>query len=316
MPHFVRIPPPPNDQVPDPKFKTLALHDPSGNAAIAVWGAQPGWAIVAEDNPRFVAERYRVDRLLSYFTLRGLKKGDRICVLDREGGQQTDFLEISYVSNDTRASDNLPTVMSRHSSNLLLNASGLEHGVAKISAAEWSASVEKAIEVLLGNEMGRLIVAALPGPVTIYPWLGSKQQAFSTVKFTPLFFKNDVRPGARADEVLCHELCHRADDRYRGYLDRRPSAPAGPPLPEDDFDYAPAEFFSVTGTNVYASLEHRPLRRDHRDARVMPKKYADLPYGPLTFYGDFDFNFDNLKGRKSRLYSAIQAVRAPWNPFL
>jgi hypothetical protein len=65
MPHFVRIPPPPNDQVPDRTFKTLALRDPSGNAAIAVWGAQSNWKIVAEDNPRFVAERYRTDRLLT-----------------------------------------------------------------------------------------------------------------------------------------------------------------------------------------------------------------------------------------------------------
>jgi hypothetical protein len=278
-----------------------------------VWGAQSNWKIVAEDNPRFVAERYRTDRLLTYFMLRGLKKGDRICVLDSQGGQQTDFLEISYVSTETRPSNNLPTVQSRHHVNLRLNASGLEHGVAKISAADWSASVEKTIEVLLANQMGRLIVAALPEPVTIYPWLGSKQQAWSTVQFTPLFFKNDLRPGARVDEVLCHELCHRADDDHRGYFDRRVSGPA---LPDDEFEYAPAEFLSVIGTNVYASIAHRPLRRDRRVGIAMPERYANLTTGPALFHSDFDFNFDNVKARKRALYDRIQAVGAPWNPFL
>jgi hypothetical protein len=311
MPHFVRIPPPPNNQVPDPTLRTLALRDPSGNAAIAVWGAQSDWRIVAEDNPRFVAERYRIDRLLSYFMLRGLKKGDRICVLDSHGGQQTDFLEIGYVSTDTRPSDNLPPVQSRHTSKLQLNASGLEHGVAKISVADWSASVEKTIEVLLRNPMGALIVAALPEPATIYPWLGSEQQAWSTVQFTPLFFANDLRPGARPDEVLFHELCHRADDNYRGYFDRRA---AGPALPEDDFRYAPGEFFSVTGTNVYASIVGRPLRRDRRVGLPMPAKYTTAP---AVFHADFDFNFDDMKKRKPTLYDKIRTIAgARWNPFL
>src|SRR6476620_4606907 len=105
MPHFVRIPPPPNDQVPDPTFKTLALRDPSGNAAIAVWGAGRRWTIRAVDNPLFVAEPYRTDRLLTYFMLRGLRGGDRIFVQDEHRGQQTDFLDITYVSTDTRRSD-------------------------------------------------------------------------------------------------------------------------------------------------------------------------------------------------------------------
>jgi hypothetical protein len=79
---------------------------------------------------------------------------------------------------------------------------------------------------------------------------------------------------------------------------------------------APAEFFSVIGTNVYASIAHRPLRRDRRVGLAMPERYANLTTGPALFHADFDFNFDNVKARKRALYDRIQAVGAPWNPFL
>ncbi len=316
MAHFVAIPPPPNSHVPNRSFTKLALRDPSGNAAIAVWGCDPNWTIEATDNPRFVSDRYRTSGALTYFMLRGLKAGDRIGVFDGTNWQ-TELLEISFVGSDANPKNTVGSRRSAHKATLILDPGGIEQGVANVRANEWIVEVEKVIQKILSNAAGRIVMDVLTTDITIRPYLGAHQQATGGVQFTPQMFERDFRPSARPDEVLFHEFCHVADDNYGGYKDVAGPAPGSfGPLPSDDsLTYAPADFFSVTGTNVYSSVISRPLRRDWSDPVKMPAKYGDGAAGAARFRTFQEANFTDFRTRKGAIFTGMSGVTAPWNPF-
>lgn len=316
MAHFVPIPPPPNNHVPNPAFTKLALRDPSGNAAIAVWGAGENWTVEAEDNPRFVSDAYRKSGLLTFFMLRGLKGGDKIAAFDGTNWQTT-FLEISFVGSDKNPKNNVASRRSAHKRTLILDPAGVEQGVVKVSAEDWMGMTDTVIEAILTNAAGRVIMDALTTDITIHPYLGAQQQATSGVQFTPQMWINEFRPGGRPSEVLFHEFCHLADDNYGGYKDvNSPPGGAGPLTADDTMGYAPADFFSVTASNVFASAFSRPLRKDWAGSfAAMPATYANGAAGAARFKTFQDANFTDFKNRKSTIFTNMSGVTASWNPF-
>ena len=67
-------------------------------------------------------------------------------------------------------------------------------------------------------------------------------------------------PGARADEVLLHEMIHMLEHNFSDYED-----PADKSLSFDG-----ADFLTVNGTNVYSAAQSRNLRKDHAWFVLMP----------------------------------------------
>ena len=311
MPHFVGIPATKNS----PGLSSLALKDPSGNAAVAVWAAgmdwsiqlcQPGNAYVPIRSSRFQSPPpYKKDANLHvYFMLRGLKAGDNIAAYDAAGRPQTAALPITHVSTD-RPSNNLPPRPSAFSSKLILNPAGAEQADLRTTGQDWINGIEKVIKYILANEMGRLIVNSLPGHVDIFPFLSGEQNANSTVQFSPKNFSGSLAPGAQPNEILFHELCHIADGTLGTYV-RLTDSETGKSFEYDKFD-----FFSVNATNMYASMRGRPLRKDHWSFQAMPAKFKDS----AKFWELAKPNLDKLRAAKPILYGHVSAIDAPWNPF-
>jgi hypothetical protein len=316
MAHFVAIPPPRNNHIPNPNFKKLALHDPSGNAAIAVWGCAKGWTIVAADNPRFASDLYRVSGLLSFFMLRGLKAGDKIGVTDGTNWQ-TELLEISFAGSDKNPKNNVASRRSAHKSTLILDPAGIEQGVVKTNAEDWMGMTDAVIEAILNNPVGRIVLDALTTDITIHPFLGAQLNATSAVQFTPQMWMNEFRPGGRPSEVLFHEFCHILDDNFSGYKDvTNPPGGSGPLTAEDTMVYAPADFFSVTASNVFASAFSRPLRKDWAGVfAATPATYSAGAVGAARFRTFQDANFNNFRSRKGAVFTSLSGATAAWNPF-
>ncbi len=311
MPHFVGIPATANS----PGLSSLALKDPSGNAAVAVWAAEMNWkiklcapgnAFVTVASNRFQSPPpYKKDANKHvYFMLRGLKAGDHIAAYDAAGRPQTGALPITYVTTD-RPSNNLASRPSAHSSKLILNPAGSEQADLKTTGQQWVDGIEKVIKYVLANEMGRLIVNSIPGNVNIFPFLSGEQNANSTVQFSPKNFSGSLAPGAQPNEVLFHEFCHLADGVFRGYV------PLTDPETGIKYEYSGTDFFSVNATNTYASMRGRPLRKDHVGFQAMPAKFKDFD----QFWAFAKPNLDALRSNKPILYAHVSAINAPWNPF-
>lgn len=311
MPHFVGIPATANS----PGLSSLALKDPSGNAAVAVWAAGMDWKIrlCAPDNAfvpisssRFQSPPpYKKDANQHvYFMLRGLKAGDNIAAYDASGRPQTAALPITFASTD-RPSNNLPPRPSVSSAKLILNPAGAEQADLKTTGQDWVNGIEKVIKYILANQMGRLIVNFLPANVNIFPFLSGEQNANSTVQFSPKNFSGSLAPGAQPNEILFHEFCHIADGVLRNY------DPLTDPETGLVFEYSKTDFFSVNATNVYASMRGRPLRKDHVGFQAMPAKFKDFD----KFWDLAKPNLDKLRTAKPILYGQVSALDAPWNPF-
>ena len=252
MPHFVGIPAFPGS----PGLSSLALKDPSGNAAVAVWAADmdwtvelcvPGNAFVKIASNRFQSESYKKDANLHvHFMLRGLKGGDNIAAYDASGAPQTAALPITSVSTD-RPSNNLAARPSALSSKLILNPAGAEQSDVHITGQEWADTCERVIKFMLQNQLGRLIVNSLPGNVDIFPFLSGDANANSAIKFAPQNFAGNMAPGGRPNEILFHELCHIADGTLGTYVNLVDPA-SGVSFQYDQFD-----FFSVYRNRIFES---------------------------------------------------------------
>ena len=314
MPNFVGIPAFANS----PGLSSLALKDPSGNAAVAVWAANmdwtiqlctPGNAFAPIPSDRFQSAAYKKDANLNvYFMLRGLKGGDNIAAYDNTGAPQTAALPITSVATD-RPSNTLAARASAFSAKLILNPAGAEQSDIPITGQEWVDKCEKVIKYIMANGMGQLIVSALPARVDIFPFLSGEQNANSAVQFAPQNFSGGgVAPGAQPNEILFHELCHIADDTTNLSLIY---GDINDPATGTNFLYDKFDFFSVNATNVYASMRGRPLRKDHRGFQNMPSKFQNSD----TFFGVAQADLAILKTAKPNLYGHVSAIDAPWNPF-
>jgi hypothetical protein len=319
MPNFVGIPAFANS----PGLSSLALKDPSGNAAVAVWAANMDWTIqlCAHGNAfapipsnRFQSASYKKDANQNvYFMLRGLQGGDNIAAYDNTGAPQTAALPITSVSTD-RPSNNLAPRASAFSPKLILNPAGAEQSDTPITGQEWVDKCEKVIKYMMANAMGQLIVGALPARVDIFPFLSGEQNANSTVQFAPQNFSGGaVAPGAQPNEILFHELCHIAD----GTASAPSSVYSNITDPETGITFVYADsgggfdFFTVNATNVYASMRNRPLRKDWSGFQNMPAKFQDS----AKFWAVAQANLNIVKSRRPNLYGHVSALDAPWNPF-
>jgi hypothetical protein len=80
--------------------------------------------------------------------------------------------------------------------------------------------------------------------------------------------------------------------------------------------YAPADFFSVTASNVFSSVISRPLRKDWAgEFAQMPATYAAGAAGAGRFRTFQDANFTDFKSRKGSIFTRLSGVTAAWNPF-
>ena len=202
MPQLVAIPATANSS----GLSSLPLNDPSGNGAVAVWAAYMDWSIklcapgnafAPVSGARFQSKSYKKDaNHCVYFMLRGLQAGDNIAAYDAAGAPQTAALPISFVSTD-RPSNNLAPRPSSSTPKLILHPAGAEQADIKITGQGWVDVCENVTKYILANEMGRLIVNSFSSNIDIFPILSAKQQANSTIQFSPQTFSGgEVAPGA------------------------------------------------------------------------------------------------------------------------
>lgn len=315
MPHFLAIPVKRDSQTPDSKFTKLPLYDKNGTAAIAVWAANSKWKVQTEaQSPRFLAEHYRQDGLVAYFHMRGLILNDKIAAFDENGAQQTAWMPINYAAGDRGTSVVRKSTTYNY---VTLDARGSNQGHVPMVEEDWLDWVERCLVVIKSNLVGNALMTStniVNQKITIFPDANADQNADSSIRFTPRKFGSDFRPGARPNEILFHEFCHRAEFNFSGYSDVvAPSGASGPLTADDTFIFKSQDFFSVTASNVYCSLAKRPLRRDWFTGFLpMPKKYADSSALYASFFKD---NMNSFKSRHGSLFSAIGAVSTPWNPF-
>ena len=309
MAHFFHLPEPKNPQVPDPRLTTVALRDASGTAAMGVWGITATWTVEAENNARFVADRYRLSGIIGHFMFRGLLTGDKIAAFDASGRQQTAWLPVVFSAGDkgqsvVRQSAQFPRVK--------LDARGSNQGFFPMGEQDWLDWVERCLAVIKRNPVGHTVVNSLSANVTIVPFLPNDQNAdadssTNIIRFTPKAF-GGFQPGARPNEVLFHEFCHLADGGFGAYADSvTPS-----------FRFGGGDFFSVTGTNVYIAKGHekRPLRHDWASGfKAMPAPFNAGASGAAAYRGALLANFNTFAGIRPSLRNAIAAQGGPWNPF-
>jgi hypothetical protein len=302
MPHFVPIPPDKEYWV--PKLTELSLFDPNATASIAVWGMPDNSEVKAENNYQFVAEEYRKQGDLRFFYLRGLKAGDRIAAFLPNGGAQfTGWLPIKFVQGDhyakQRAAGALPR--SQHKSNFILDPHGSTQRFPAVPEDVWLRTVDETILKIRGNPIGRQVLGGLVREITIAPFIPSYENANSAVSFTPQSFRG-THPGDRADEILFHELVHVLENNFGGYTDN----------PTNGLLYSPADFLTVTATNLYSSIEGRPLRKDWAGFLAMPDPYAS---NAASFKAAYTANFASIKARLPAYLQVFANSSAAWNPF-
>jgi hypothetical protein len=325
MPHFVHIPARPNS----PAATSLAIKDPRGDASIAVWAAERDWTIQCCQpgpagayspiyNPRFQSKDFNKDtNKFVYFTLYGLKKGDFIAAYDANNAPQTAPLPVTFVSTD-RPSNNFASRASKtFPSSFMLNPAGTDQAAIKTTAQEWIDDIEAVLAYIKNNRVGSLIVNSVPStdlPLNIWPYLEGYEQAWSDIRFSRKTWQGHFAAGFRPNEVLFHEICHRAEN---------------PPSYQNCFDFATGtffsfgsskddpfanDFFSVTASNVYASLYQRPIRKDH-GTEAMPLAFSNRNDGPARFRMATLANFLMFEQKNKALNNAIANIAAPWNPF-
>jgi hypothetical protein len=294
MTHFVADPEPHDYWVPAIGM-TMSIPSRNGKAKINVW--HPGSADVTlqvqSGHPRFKfystkGKQHKID--LRRFIVEGLAAGDQIAVFDQSGG---------------------PTV-STHRSRISIDPFGLDSSNYPMHGSEFIEKVDKSIGMILSNPVGRLILDAVPGSVVIFFTEGSGIVTASSVygptsqkvvAVESTYLRGSKGPGARLDEVILHEFAHHADNT-RNYVDIG-----------DGLQFDAREFFSVTGTNVYSSIYHRPLRKDHVGFTPMPPLYQGSA-GEAKFSHAHAANFAKVKSAIGpTLYNALVFADAPWNPF-
>jgi hypothetical protein len=314
MPHFVAVPATPNS----PGLSSLPLRDPSGNGAVGVWAGHRNWSIKScsprdaykpISNPRFQFYWYNTDaNRFAYFNLMGLKKGDWIAAYDENDAPQTAALEITLLSAQGSIS-NIPAGQNTHDGRFWLNPAGAEQSEIKTTAQEWLSDTDIVIKYVTNVSFYKAIEGSLPSRVDIFPYLKGDNNADSSIRFSRKNTAASMMPGDRPNETLFHELCHRAENRPTPYKDIKDDASG------ITYRYSGTDFFSVTATNVYASILKRPLRKDHVGVTALDRKFSEPTRGAQAFAFQFKENFDIFKNNNRALFDRVKAANAPWNPF-
>ena len=322
MTHFVSDPEPSEYWV--PRISTMSIPAKNGKANINVW--YPGSAriklCVESQHPRF--KYYPNDRGkphkkgLRRFVVEGLITGDRIAVFEggsadddtsSSGSQQTAWLVISAVKIDKHA----PLAVSSHRHNISIDTFGLNSANYPMDGGLFVKKIDNAIGRIQSNPIGRLILDAVTGSVVIFFTESNKIPTAATtygptnqkvIALESTYLQGSHAPGASLDEVILHEFAHHADGYIGTYINIG-----------DGLDHDKSDFFTVTVTNVYASIYHRPLRKDHIGFANMIRLYQGSA-GEAKFSHAYTANFATVRSAiGSTLYNALVFADAPWNPF-
>ncbi len=318
MAHFVADPEPSDYWV--PKISTLAIPSKNGKAKINVW--HPGAAAVTlrvlSGHPRFrffPNDRGKPHKSgLRRFVVEGLITGDQIAVFDGIGNQITAWLRISAVAIDKGTGAVPSSHNSRIKPHVTIDPFGLNSGNYPLDGSKFVAKVDAAFGRVIANPIGSLIVNALSGNVIILfseknnigshvdenPKTGDK-----TIQITYDDFIGSNKPGDLLDETIIHEFAHHVDGWFSDYDDIG-----------DGLGFHKQDFFSITATNVYASIYRRPLRKDWvTGVSPMPQKYLGSA-GEVKFCHAHRGNFGKVRTAiGAPLFNSIELADAPWNPF-
>ena len=207
----------------------------------------------------------------------------------------------------------LPVRFCNQNTNIILDGTKAVKRSPPMRPAEWVDKTQAVFDTICANQLGKNIVEAIHEQVFIEPFLPNAVNAQSdgrvfiifgawVLEFTPdVFTPVQSQPGARADEVLLHEMIHMIEHNFSGYDD-----PADKSLIFDN-----ADFLTVNGTNVYSTVVSRGLRKDHRGFVPMPTRYGtDAREHMILFREDYEKAFDNNQA----LFNLFKNQSASWNP--
>lgn len=315
MAHFVADPEPTDYWV--PRIGSMSIPSQNGKAKINVWHPGTGKVTlkVQSGHPRF--QFFPNDKGkphksgLRRFVVEGLATSDQIAVFDDADNQITAWLTIGSVAIDKR----LGLTASRHRARISIDPFGTNSSNYRIDGNTFITKVDAALGRVLANPIGRLVLDAVPGNVVIY-FTETQYDTSSTVygattqkviAVEAFYLKGSKAPGATLDEVLLHEFAHHVDKTTISAGDYNDIG--------DGLKFDQTDFFTVTVTNVYASIYGRPLRKDHQTVDHMIPKYQGSA-GEAKFSHAHSANFQNVRRRiGSSLFVAIEQADAPWNPF-
>ena len=217
-------------------------------------------------------------------------------------------------SPDPPAPNRFPTAFCLQNGRIFLDGTTAVKRSPPMSPAEWVGKTQATFDTICANRLGNQIVQAVREEVIIKPFLKNDVNAFSDgqvfiivgaweLEFTADNFDGvQNQPGARADEVLLHELIHMIEHNFSGYDNAADNS-----MIFDDLD-----FLTVNGTNVYSISSSRQLRKHHPDFAVMPARYAtDAREHMILFRENYEKGFDN----KQSLFNLFKNQPATWNPF-
>jgi hypothetical protein len=208
----------------------------------------------------------------------------------------------------------LPVAFCRQNRRIVLDGTTAIEHTPPMKPADWVNMTQGVFDTICANRLGNQIVQAIKEDVFIKPYLKgdinakSDGQVFIFVGAWVLLFSAQVfdsiqdQAGARADEVLLHEMIHMIEHNFGGYDNAA----------DKSMIFDGLDFLTVNGTNVYSISSSRQLRRHHTDFEIMPARYAsDAREHMLLFRENYVKGFDNSQS----LFNLFKNQPASWNPF-
>jgi hypothetical protein len=208
----------------------------------------------------------------------------------------------------------LPVAFCRQNTKIVLDGTTAVGHTPPMKPADWVNKTQATFDTICSNRLGLQIVQAIQEQVFVKPFLKNAINAQSDGRVFILFgawvleFTAEVfdtiqgMAGARADEVLLHEMIHMLEHNFSNYKD----------LPDKALRFDNADFLTINGTNVYSIGQSRKLRRDHQGFADLDARYAtDAREHMILFRENYQKGFDN----NNTLFNLFKNHPATWNPF-
>jgi hypothetical protein len=208
----------------------------------------------------------------------------------------------------------LPIAFCKQNSKILLDGTTAINRTPPMQPADWLARTQATFDTICSNRLGKQLVESIREVVVVVPFLKNEPNAQSDGKVHILFgewileFTADVfdaiqgQPGARADEVLLHEIIHMLEHNFAEYED-----PA-----DNSLNFDRTDFLTINGTNVYSAAQPRNLRKDHHDFATMPTRYASDAREHMILFRE---NYEKAINNNRALFDLFKNQPASWNPF-
>lgn len=303
-----------------PTLTEFSITSANGTGELLAWGASTpdDWhftiSLEGGIDPRIVCNARRGPTPdLVLFRLRGVRSGDVLALYvntnfadaakDAEWAKYSGSVKVTVVAaaaaaEEAENADLVPryTPVPR----IRMSSYGSEQRDPPMSEGDWKTSIVSVLDGLNANPTSKIVLGLLPDPTTIYPYIPSNKNAYSSVLFTPANFQAGMRPGAGPDEILLHEFIHCCETDVEAYAD------------EPGWKFSGTDFLTVNATNVYSCLLGRGLRKDHAGFAHLPQEYFT---DPKKHYELFKKNYDIAWKRAPKLCDALRRASDRWNPF-